>query len=565
MIIILISFVLMSSIFLVLGYSFAYHFDRSNHLNYSFFESCFLGLATSSAILMIWSIFLPTNIFSLLFLIVLASILIFINRTLFIKYIQRHYKWLETHKMFIVIALIAIICVLLYGMVTPKLYDSLLYHISAIQWNEKYRAIIGLANFNDRLGFNSAIFVLSASFLLDSVYGQYIFSVNSFCVLIFMLYLLKTIYYKKGVFGVFCLLYLYYFINQYAFDISSPGADVLPNIIAAFLLINLLLDFNSIRSKSLIYIILPLFCITLKIAMLPILLLTLYALFSPQNTTMMSLKKGVLYGLFFMFPWLVRNVILTGYSVYPMESLDIFNFDWKVPAERLLLTKNWIYSWGRIPMEDYQKVLAMPLEKWFPIWWENQLPKNRYFFALAVISPFFYLIGIFVNRSKRNFLIPLLVLIISFAALILWLNAPDIRFIFGFILILALYPILIFESIAFKLRKVLNPILMLATIFCLFLMISDGFKVFNMDYRRADFIDYAYYPADPSNVKVKRKIAYNKVHAESSNQDQKFLYYMPRVPSEPCYDQFPCSPTFLNFKIQMRGQSIEDGFITDLK
>jgi hypothetical protein len=39
------------------------------------------------------------------------------------------------------------------------------------------------------------------------------------------------------------------FIQQYAFDISSPGTDLLPNILVAFTLLSLLFENNSLEKQ----------------------------------------------------------------------------------------------------------------------------------------------------------------------------------------------------------------------------------------------------------------------------------------------------------------------------
>jgi hypothetical protein len=38
-----------------------------------------------------------------------------------------------------------------------------------------YNMVPGLANFHDRFGFNSSMFVLSAGFSFSAIYNQYIF------------------------------------------------------------------------------------------------------------------------------------------------------------------------------------------------------------------------------------------------------------------------------------------------------------------------------------------------------------------------------------------------------
>ena len=62
-----------------------------------------------------------------------------------------------------------------------------------------------------------------------------------------------------------------------------------------------------------------------------------------------------------------------------MPSIDLFNFDWKVPVENAQLTKDWVYSWGRIPFKDCKEVLAFSFNEWFGVWWENTSLINKRF------------------------------------------------------------------------------------------------------------------------------------------------------------------------------------------
>ena len=52
-------------------------------------------------------------------------------------------------------------------------------------------------------------------------------------------------------------------------------------------------------------------------------------------------------GLAVLIPWLVRNVVLTGWLIYPFEAVDLFSVDWKVPLELMQHDADQIKAWGR--------------------------------------------------------------------------------------------------------------------------------------------------------------------------------------------------------------------------
>ena len=54
----------------------------------------------------------------------------------------------------------------------------------------------------------------------------------------------------------------------------------------------------------------------------------------------------MIYGVIMILPFLVRNVIISGYLIYPYPELDLFHLDWKMPAYTLVYDRNEIKVWG---------------------------------------------------------------------------------------------------------------------------------------------------------------------------------------------------------------------------
>lgn len=48
-------------------------------------------------------------------------------------------------------------------------------------------------------------------------------------------------------------------------------------------------------------------------------------------------KIGIylLCGCVVLAPWLVRNVLISGWLIYPFAAIDLFSVDWKIPASYL--------------------------------------------------------------------------------------------------------------------------------------------------------------------------------------------------------------------------------------
>lgn len=554
MVAVIICFIVSFFIFLTLGSVFILKADKENFNNYNVFDSFFIGVSVTGAFLNLWSLFFPTNGNVLLLLLAISSITVLRSVSLKSKY-RSLLLSLKNNRIFLGLIFIFFAIFFVYVIIKPANFDTYLYHMSSIQWIEHYRAIPGLANVQERLGFNSSVFVLSAGFLFNSWFGQNLFIINSLSIFIFSIWLLWITFKKKSAIGLFSLLFLYFFINQYTTHISSPGSDVLPNIFLGFLLISVIINPEYLKNKYLLFIVLPLFGITLKISIAPLVLLCFYALYKRNKNLLLLLKKISLFGFAFVFPWLVRNIILSGYLIYPMDGIDLFSFEWKVPKEKVVLVKNWIYSWAKDPTQDYHVVLSRSFGDWFKIWWAKTIDLNRVFFISAVLAPIFGIAYAFFIRKKEKYTI-LLVVFISYITFLFWLKAPDIRFSFGVIIFLALLPLLFFEKLMNRFAKFYNPLL-IGCIFISFYLIGKGsYETFQNEFFNESISQYIYKPADPSTIKVGKRARFRKKSYYTPNHTEYIFYGFYR--DAPCYDQFPCSPSFENFK--MRGEDLIDGF-----
>lgn len=550
---ILICFVFTSFIFIIFGHSFIKLLDKNK--NYSLFDSYFIGLCLVGTFLNFWSLFFPTNFVSFILLLTICFFLSYKKKINYRVYFFELVCKVKEKKFFLFIGFLSLVVVLFFSVVTPKLFDSYLYHINAIQWNEKYRVVPGLANLHDRFGFNSSVFVLSAGFTFNFVYDQYLFIINSLSYLFFFIWCLKLALSLNNFKSIFLLLFIYYFTNQYYLDISSPGSDLLSNIFLSYLLINICLFENVLIKKKLVYIVLPLFCITLKLSTVPIILIAITTIYIQKNTS--HLRKIMTFtnlSILFVLPWIVRNVIISGYLLFPMSSIDIFNFDWKVPVENVNITRDWVYSWAKIPFKDYHEVLNLEFGDWFKVWWNNALPLNKKFYILCFISIFIYLFFILFWKKRDNKIISIFVALLI---ILLWFfKAPEIRFAFSVILFLALSPILLLNlPEKFKNKINSNSIVKLFTFITLVLILNMAYGLFKKDFSLENLNDYYYLPKDVSYVKEQRKIKYNKI--KSTNN---IHLYEPEIRHMQCFDKFPCSP-FIEESIEFRGKNLKDGFL----
>lgn len=560
MILYILCYFLVTIIFISIGKVVVTKFDLEN--KYNFFDFFFIGICFVGAILNIWSLFFPTNILSFLFLLILSFFCLFyikkrnpINiNALFV----RLKTLIKSQPYFIFAVLITFLFILFTSIITPRLFDSHLYHIGAIKWNEMYNVVPGLANFHDRFGFNSSFFVMSASFTLTSILNQSLYLLSSLIVLVFFIWLIKIAFEKKGLIAFICIFYLYFFYEQYILDISSPSSDLLPNILISFLFFKLLILGENFKNQYLLLIVIPFFCITLKLSTIPILLISFIALFYKFNK-LNAIKQTLIYGTIFVLPWIIRNVILTGYVLYPFEEIDFFNFDWEVPAEKVKETKDWVYSWAKIPFYDSKEVLNKSFSEWFSIWWEMTDIKNRRLFIVALISPVLLTVVSLFKRHTFNKVF-ITTYSICYLGFIFWLlKAPDFRFSFSLILLLNISVLIkIFDFNIFY-NKYTYHVLVIIMFSTLIINTKKSFILFSEDYKVYELSSYLYKPINYNTFVKKCGAEFIKNKYSFENKKEVILYSPSQNNSSRCFDVIPCS-AYLNKNIKLRGNSLNDGF-----
>lgn len=314
--------------------------------------------------------------------------------------------------------------------------DSGLYYMQFMEWINNYAAVPGLANLHDRLGFNSHWHLLNAAFgtnhlnaLLFTLMGLGGFEAAN-----------SMITRKNMGYAVWALLPLTFFLLLRFLTSTAPDlpATVIPMVYLTYLI-------AERKNSSLpLLVLLIAFACTIKllsvlhvIAILPVVAWTLI------KKDYKAIGLAVVAGLVVSVPWLARNVIQTGYLVFPMESLDLFNYDWKVPQELAANARKNIdvhARFGSYDLSNYGK----PMAEWFPVWMSAQSKTVLVFLGIAGInSVLMLLVSVFQLSKKRhtdqatiNLFVSLTVL---FSFVFWWMSGPNPRFIYGITLFFFAY------------------------------------------------------------------------------------------------------------------------------
>lgn len=337
-----------------------------------------------------------------------------------------------------IVLMIAVLTItfLKYASMPVVKYDTYLYHAQTIRWIEEYGIVPGLGNLHNRLAYNSSVLSLQALFSLKFMCGggRSLHSINGFIGLLFISYAvcsLKVVRtYKFYVSDFFRAALIYYIVSQND-SVSSPNTDFFALVMVLYLLVKWI---DLIEEKKMAvepYVCLCLLCIfsvSLKLSAVMITLLILSPLLKLiRKRQWKQLGIYVVLGMLVILPFLIRNVIISGYLIYPYPELDIFNFDWKMPEYTLLYDRNEIKSWAMEIRDGHR--YQVPFAEWFPVWVETLNKFHKFglysFPLLAVFS-----VGIAVWKTIKYKMADYLCVVVTVIAIVLfWFwGAPALRF-----------------------------------------------------------------------------------------------------------------------------------------
>ena len=428
-------------------------------------------------------------------------------------------------------------------------YDTGLYHAQSIRWIEEIGAVKGLGNLHSRLAYNSAAFCLSALYSFSFLSGQSFHCCAGF--LAFLLALTCGEAFSKNrekklklsdfarVLGIYYLLIIFD-------EMISPASDYFM-VLCVFYIVIRWLDLLEEGEKS--YVPYGLLCImgvcvvTFKLSGALILLLTL-----KPAVQMIREKRGkeiLLYmgaGVLTLLPFLIRNVILSGWLLYPFTFVDLFDVPFKIPKGMADYDSKEIQVFGR----GYSDVTRYeePITVWFQDWAAALDPVNLVFLILAFLG-FLLFTGFAVygiKKRKREMAEYLLVMGTMGICFLFWLtSAPLIRY--GCVY-LWLFPGITWGFLYLKVTPYLDRYKIGLILLFLFGIYKAG--NFVVETVRSGTTEYLVLQKDYENFET---VPY-ELHG--------YTFYYPREGDQTGYADFPASP--VKAEDIFLGDTIKDGF-----
>jgi hypothetical protein len=287
-------------------------------------------------------------------------------------------------------ALLCLLLTLVWTNRQPWHYDTGLYHAQAIRWIEEYGVVKGLGNLQMRLAYNSAFMSLQALFSLVWLVGQSLHTLNGFFCFAGLTYAFMTLK-KNGeplrwnTANLLRAAMVIYIVMERD-NISSCGTDILSMLLLFYISIKWC---EAQESDNLT---LQCFCcvaavyaVTVKLSAAVLVLLAIYpAVLLLKRKEYGKILGNLSAGILIALPFLIRNVIISGYLIYPYAELDLFSVDWKMDEAVLQMDRQDITMFGRgiTNAAEYGQTLS----QWIPHWFWAKSLREKLIIVLGTLA-----------------------------------------------------------------------------------------------------------------------------------------------------------------------------------
>ena len=263
-------------------------------------------------------------------------------------------------------------------------------------------------------------------------------------------------------------------------------------------------------------------------------------------------------------PFFIRNVMITGWLVYPFAGIDLFDVDWKIPKWQVEFDATEIGVYGK-GLNDVSKQ-DLPFSEWVPSWFENLKALEKVFIIMTVAAIFagiiylVYYIGLMLkyrsyknmNSKKmlwnRDWDFPLVFMVFVTSAIFWFVSAPLVRYGYAYITVVPLITFGYFFLRLMQSKRIKKYEKILHVAFCLTVIGFLFTRIIGLgnDIARTWKEPYYFVQMDYVNGEAETKVV------------DGVTFYVPVNAGQIGYEKFPSSVFALPF--ELRGDSIEDGF-----
>lgn len=411
--------------------------------------------------------------------------------------------------------------------------DTGIYHAQAIRIIEEYGIIKGLGNFQLHFAYNSSYLALCALFTLSFVLPFALHTMTGFIMALFTCYaacgLMKWTSRVSHTADMARLAIIIYGITVLEY-LQSPATDYGAMYMVLYIMcawITQAVEKKDDSEDIPVYgylAVLSIFTVSMKLsaAALVVIAILPFILLVKKKMTKETFSFIVI-GFLSFLPYLVRNVIISGWILYPAEAIDLFNVVWKVPAEYMKFDANQIKVWGR-ELQDTMSVeegITVGISEWLPIWWEKKRFYEKLLLAFQVAGAGAVLLNLIIRKVRKKIRADVAMFYIAvFINIAMWFfTAPFIRYGLAFLMLLPICAAMDLAENIFKGKTFLRFVMVAIAVVCFGNWTARYLKV---DKER--FVEHAkdgYYltpipfpDSETDEVNMNGVIVYNTVHED---------------------------------------------------
>ena len=466
-----------------------------------------------------------------------------------------------------VIVSILLMIVMAYGASHGLMhYDTGLYHAQAIRWIEEYGSVPGLTNLHTRLGYNSSAFCFNALYSFAFT-GRSYHVTGAFCALLLAWECAYRPLKERG--GLLCasgmarIMGIYYLLIIFD-EMVSPASDYYMVCLGFILVIRWMDSVEMYKSETgrdealarmSMLAVFTAFILTVKLSGAVFVLLACfpgYVLLREHRGREFAFCVGA--GGVTVLPYLTRNIILSGWLLYPSTAFGFFDTGWRVPRDTASYDYKEIQVYGRgyTDVSRYDESIT----RWFGDWYAQMSLTDRLLILAAIVGVAYFVIKCiyYVCRGLKHHESPCLtpemfpeaVLCIGF---VFWLlTSPLMRY--G-CLYVYLCDALLWGGVIGRIPADRRTVRFAVSALLMFLCVYKGI-MFAAETARAYRSDTWIMQQDYETFDV---------HAYELRGDGAHItVYAPDEGDRTGYDPFPSSPWDMSDTVMLRGSDIRAGF-----
>ena len=391
--------------------------------------------------------------------------------------------------------------------------DSPMYHYQIIKWLYNYKITLGLPNLEIRFGDNSLWFNFLS--ILQFKFREFN-SIHTLNIIPFSILTYEIFRQKKTLSYLFLILslsFIFFFSflhpNQNGIILNhlhNPEVDTIGMIFFIFTFY-LLLMFIDEKKETIfnLLIVSTSICLFTKLSYVGVFLIPLLILifYYKENLTDVFKTKLSFFAILLFSLWIFKNFLISGCFIFPVN-FSCFNVSWSPGVEEIETYKNTVKGFARDTRDrlryfDFNHTIYS--FNWFIPWFKDYALNTSLLKITQVIIISSGLIFLILKKYTKfltikfsNEKIHLFILIVLLINLIIWFQAPEIRFGWGTIITLNCYllSVLFFYNNFYK--KINVKLLKYLPIFLFGLLLydnRDNFSLRGLFYPYVKKMDYS--------------------------------------------------------------------------